>query len=333
MKTHTKTLLAASLAVTSSLLMLTAPADAASLTWDGDTNNDWFTGTNWNPDQAPTDTDDLTINSGTPTAAANVLVGTDGSILINGGDVTWSGRFNTTGWAGQTNAVTEITSGSLTVDYNGGSSHAFKVGDNSGSDGTFVQSGGTVTATNQNDWLELAAGNSGAQGTYQISGGTLNAGRLYNGNPGTGLFHIIGDAATINLTGSGGTSYSQNAASTLELDINGISAIDAAADVSLAGTLDVEFLVTPINGQMFTIIDYGGTLSGTFGTFGALVDSPLGADTIGLSIDYGSGSNDLVTLTVVSGGLLVPEPDAIALGSVLGLALVGFGLFRMRRKK
>ena len=306
-------------------------ANAATLTWDGDTNNEFHTAANWNPDTdisggAGTgfvQNNDLTVSSGTPSTNSNVVFIGGSSMLINGGDVTWSGRYNTIG-AGAT-ASAEITSGSLTVNYNGGSGHAFKVGDNNGSDGTIVQSGGTVTATNANDWLELAAGQSGAQGTYRISGGTLNAGRVSNGSAGTGLFHIIGDAATINLTGSDGTSYSQNAASTLELDINGISAIDATDAVSLAGTLDVEFLATPTNGQTFDIINYG-SLSGTFDTFDTLVDSPLGADTITLSIDYGTQSNDAVVLAVTN---VIPEPASLALLGLGGLLIAG----RRRRRQ
>jgi len=314
------------IAVTS-LLMLAASADAATLTWDGDTNNDWFTGTNWNPDQVPTGADDLTISSGTPTATANVDTSNGGSVLINGGDVTWSGRFNTIGNLGTGSLL--ITSGSLTVDHNTTQSHSFNVGNNSAT-GILQQQGGTVNAENSNDEIKIGRV-SGSTGTYEISGGTLNAGRVYNGanesGAGTGLFHIIGDAAAINLTGSGGTSYSQNAASTLELDINGISAIDAAADVILAGTLDVEFLVTPTIGQMFTIIDYGGTLSGTFGTFDNVVDSPAGADSITLSIDYGSGTNDAVVLTVTDAPAAIPAPAALP----AGLAMLAMLATRRRR--
>jgi hypothetical protein len=46
---------------------------------------------------------------------------------------------------------------------------------------------------------------------------------------------------------------------------------------------------------------YGGTLSGAFTTFDPMADSPAGPDTVTISIDYGSGSNDAVVLRVERG--------------------------------
>ena len=306
-------------------------AIAATLTWDGDVNNDYYTADNWDPDGVTPDpfgADDVIVNTGTPVATVNAQADGAGSVTIGGGDLTWSGRFHGIGNVNP-GATGLITSGSLTVNYADALSHSFNIGNNTSA--IFQQQGGTVTAANSND--EIFLGNQGGgDGTYEISGGTLNAGRVHNGVAGTGTVHIIGDAATINLTGSAGTSYSQNASSTLELDINGISVIDAATNVSLAGTLDVEFTATPNNGEMFTIIDYDGTLSGTFGTFDNVVDSPLGADTITLSIDYGSGTNDVVKLTVESGGLdpvSTPEPSALILAT---LSLVGLCVRRRRNR-
>jgi MYXO-CTERM domain-containing protein len=102
------------------------------------------------------------------------------------------------------------------------------------------------------------------------------------------------------------------------LDINGISAIDAAGNITLAGTLDVAFTAIPTAGQMFDIIHYGGIRNGMFSSFDNVVDSPFGPDTVTLSIDYGSGSDDTVRLTVESA---VPEPTTFGLLAAIALVL------------
>ena len=317
MKTRMIAMLA--LALTMVLCVGAANVIAAPLSWDGDTNNDWFTATNWNPDAAPAPGDDLTVSSGSPTAGSNVNTNGGGSLLINGGNVQWSGRFNSIGTDPGTGSVT-ITSGSLTVDYGAGASHAFNVG-NGTETGLLDQQGGTVSALNDND--EIKIGNQvAATGTYIISGGILNAGTIINGSGGTGTFHVIGNAGSINTVG-----YNQSSTSTLELDINGISPIDASGNVSLDGTLDVEFTSTPTVGQTFSIIQYTGNLTGTFASFDNLVDSPLGPDSVELAISYGFGNDDQVQLEVISA---VPEPATIGL-LIFGCVAI-LPIIRRRRK-
>jgi len=291
------------------LLAVASALSAASLSWNGRTDNNWFEASNWTPNQAPAGGDNLTISSGTPSAAVNVNTNGGGSVTINGGDVTWAGRFNSIGTP-TGNGSLLITSGSLSVNYGAGSSHAFNIG-NATSTGILRQQGGTVSALNSNDEIFLGNGSASANGTYEISGGTLNAGRIYNGDEGTGMFHVIGDTSTINLVGSAGTSYSQNASSALKLDIDSaISPIVATANVVLAGTLEVAFLATPSAGQTFTIMSYGGSLTGTFASVDTMADSPAGPDTVTFSIGYGSGSNDAVVLTVGGTGPPAPTVDA-----------------------
>jgi len=279
--------------------------NAATLTWTGATDNVWTGATNWNPNQTPASSDDLIINSGTPSQGANWNISGGGSVTIAGGDVTWSGRFNTVGNGSAANVL--ITSGSLSVNYAGGSSHAFNVGNGGlGGERIFRQQGGTVNAINSNDEISLKS-----DGIYEISGGILNAGSIFNGIGSTGRFNIIGEASTINL----GSGYTQSSTGTLDLNIgSSISLIDASANVSLAGTLDVEFASTPSVNDTFDIIDYGGSLSGTFDTFDTVVDSPDGPDSVTLSIDYGSGSADKVVLTVtaVGGDDIPPTLDSFA---------------------
>jgi len=287
--------------------------NAATLTWTGATDNVWTGATNWNPNQAPASDDALIINSGTPSQGVNWNISGGGSVTINGGDVTWSGRFNTVGNGSAANLL--ITGGSLSVNYAGGSSHAFNVG-NGGLGGQRIlqQQGGTLNAINSNNEIFLKS-----DGIYEMSGGVLNAGSIINGSGSNGRFNIIGDASAINLL----TGYTQSSTGTLDLDINGISTINAGGLTSLAGGLDISFLATPSLGQTFDIIQYG-SISGTFDTFDTLVDSPLGADTVSLGIDYGVNGNT-VQVSVLS---VVPEPTS----SVLLLAGLFGGVFRRSRR-
>jgi hypothetical protein len=76
--------------------------------------------------------------------------------------------------------------------------------------------------------------------------------------------------------------------------------------VTLAGNLNVNFTATPTIGQQFTILNYGGALTGVFDTFDDTVDSPAGANSVKLSISYGVGSASAIVLTVDS--LLTNKP-------------------------
>jgi hypothetical protein len=175
--------------------------------------------------------------------------------------------------------------------------------------GAFKQSGGTVqvnrvNATNHGFYIGFAAG---ATALYEISGGTLN---IANTNPGmligalaagggaAGTFRVVGSAPTINV----GSNYDQRANATLDLVIGatGISPLAVTGNALLDGILSASFTSTPTVGQEFTIMNYGGTLTGTFPTFDDLVDSPAGPNTVKLSINYGLGSASSIVLKVDS---------------------------------
>jgi hypothetical protein len=172
--------------------------------------------------------------------------------------------------------------------------------------GTVMQSGGDLSVFRVSaDQGIVIAPFAGATGLYEISGGSLtvagtNSG-LWNGvvadtNNSSGTFRIVGSAPTITI----GSNFRQFNGSTLDLRIGtGISPMDVAQTATLAGTLNVQFTTTPTVGQEFTIIKYG-TLAGTFSTFDDLVDSPAGANSVKLSIDYGGGGGTAVVLKVDS---------------------------------
>jgi hypothetical protein len=182
--------------------------------------------------------------------------------------------------------------------------------------GTFNQSGGTLEVKRNNAaaGMFLASGVD-AHGTYEISGGSItvdgtNAG-IVNGNStdqvaggGFGIFRVVGSAPTINIA----TNYVQANDARYETVIGatGISPMNVGGDINLLGALGVTFTATPSMGQQFTIMNYGGTLTGTFGTFDILVDSPMGPNTVQLSLDYGTQSASSIVLTVDS--LITPAP-------------------------
>jgi hypothetical protein len=191
--------------------------------------------------------------------------------------------------------------------------------------GTFTQSGGTLQA-NRNSTAQgmFLAGGVGSSGVYEISGGSLAVANTNTGvingatsGGGAGVFRIVGSAPTVTI----GTNYDQRQDASFEVVIGagGISPMNVGADASLNGILGASFTTVPSLGQQFTIMNYGGSLTGTFATFDSLVDSPLGPDTVQLSIDYGTGTNSSVVLTVV------PEPSTYAL-------VCGFGLIMLVRR-
>lgn len=139
----------------------------------------------------------------------------------------------------------------------------------SGSGGVTI-SGGTQTFTGANTYTGMTTINPGA--TLALSGGGSVAGSVTN-------------SGTLNLTGSTGGqqiggNYTQSSSGTLVLqlssptatDPNGVATVSAPlnvnGDVTLAGTLNYQALLDSgqkyYAGERFTILQYGGTLSGTF---------------------------------------------------------------------
>lgn len=199
--------------------------------------------------------------------------------------------------------------------------------------GTMTQTAGALSATRTSGDAMVIAALAGATGKYEISGGSLSvtttgAAGVTNGiaaGTANGTFKVVGNGASlISIAGD----YKQYAGATLELDISsGITPINLTGGATLGGTLDVAFTSQPLLGQQFTVMNYGGALTGTFATFDALVDGPKGANSIGLSIDYGVGANSAVVLTVTS---VVPEPATWSLAGV-GVLLSAFANRRSKR--
>lgn len=235
------------------------------------------------------------LNSGTVNLGNTLIVGLAGigTFNMNGGSVT-TGNFLQIGRTG-TGTFTQ-TAGPLIVNRTSGD--AMVIGAAVGGNGKYEISGGSLAVNTTGAGAGVAIG---------IAAGTAS-----------GTFKVIGDAATsISIAGD----YKQFTNSNLSLDIGtGITPINLTGGATLAGALNVKFTTTPSVGQTFTIMTYGGTLTGAFTTFDSLVDSPAGIDSIPLSLSYGSGSGSSIVLTVV------PEPTSILLMaitvSILGLRFV-----------
>jgi len=234
-----------------------------------------------------------------------------GEIIQTGGTFNASSDIYMGVWTTTADGRIEISNGTL----NAGA----RLGVGWNGTGTVVQTGGTVNVARELGIGYLTTG----RGLYEISGGTLHAnGGLTVGKDGQGTFHIIGDDALITAS-----SYLQKANSTLELDINGISAINVDGAVDLAGLLDIQFLATPNNGDWFPIIlnDGTDTVNGIFaglpeGTQFHVPGAPMPMwITYQANFDGGTVGNDVAIKAT-------PEPTTLTL-----LGLGALGLLRRRR--
>jgi hypothetical protein len=172
--------------------LTTAPtAQAALVTWDGDTTTDWSTGDNWDTGSAPGYNDDITIPDATttsndPTKDGDLYIAYsgDGSLTLdaNAGTTTVNGRLLTAYNSGDEIIVT-INSGA-TLDINNGTSDANRNVLGNDGNGTLNVSG----IFDSNGGLVLGGHNTGSvsgSGTVNInSGGVVTADLmvLYNGS-------------------------------------------------------------------------------------------------------------------------------------------------------
>lgn len=220
-----------------------------------------------------------------------------GMVTLDNGTHTLGGALSVARGAGT--GIYNMLGGTLTV------GDFFQVA-NTGN-GTFTQSGGILEA-NRNAAAQgmFLAGAPGSVGTYEISGGSLTVANTNTGviNGTTdpaggafGTFRIVGSAPTVTIR----SSYDQRQDSSLEMVIeaSGVSPMNVGGDAILDGLLGVSFTTTPSFGQQFTIMNYGGNLSGNFSAFDSLVDGPSGTDSILLGIDYGTGANSSIFVTVL----------------------------------
>ena len=243
-----------------------------------------------------------------------------GIVNHNGGTLTVNDTF-VLGQRGTSTGQYVLTDGTFLA-RNANNPYAPVIG--SSGTGLFDQQGGSATFRSAQGMSLILGQNESGDGTYQLSGGTLavEVPMVVGGN-GTGRFHVVGDAATIDIL-----SYVQGAGGTLELDINGISPLNVDGLVSLSGGLDVEFVSVPGPGDDFPIVINAGN-DEVEGVFDGLPEGhmfylpgsniPVQITYVG-NVDGGAVGNDVVLH-------VTPEPATLTL-----LAFGALGLAARRRR-
>ena len=262
------------------------------------------------------------LNDGTVSVNRHIEIGHagNGTFTLNGGTVTLQRQVEI-GREPQGSGTLNIHGGTLSI---GGNNNAGFLQVARQGEGYVNHTGGQVfiNRISGDAGFTIQANNFDTTGEYRISGGELhvadtNRGIDVGNTDGTGraLFNVVGDASTITI----GNDYRQRPAGILDLDIDtGITTIDVGRDAVLSGRLDVEFLGAPTIGETFTIMQYAGSLTGTFDVFDTLVNSSLGLDTVQLGIDYGTGMDSAIVLTVLD----LPPPSATLQGDYNGDGVV-----------
>ena len=252
------------------------------------------------------------------TNAANILLdGASAQIADGGGnDIlrnflgTNTGSFTIQNGANLTTAATGFSnSGTVTI----GPNSTFTVGGLH----DYAQSGGTTTLTSGTSTLAVASGHS-----VSLNGGTLNGSGTIQGNlvnSGLVLPGLPGKAGVLTVTGN----YTENPASTLSIQLGGLTAGTDFSQLSVLGTallkgaLDASLIngFTPSNSEQFVILTSAG-LSGSF------TDNVIHDGNVTFNVSYSpvGFANDVVLTSTV-----VPEP---ATGLLVMLGMLGLAVTR-----
>jgi len=268
------------------LLFASGYSLGASITWTGTTDTDWSTATNWNPQQVPTSSDDVTIPSG---AANDPAIDTEAAVartltIQSGATLTISGGSLTVGSGGLTFAGTiTATGGTITVS-----------GDTTISNGGNLQFGATSSATVT---LNAVTIESGGQISVNASVGTNATLTLNSDVTSSGTIDLYADGsnyATLSLGGDVTISISGSSNEFGPVSGNRTLALSGSGSVGLygaiAGSLSVGSSATAmVKGTVS--ISGNATISGTLETVspGALTVS--GSTTLNGTLQFGEGSS------------------------------------------
>ena len=273
----------------------------------------------------------LTVGNAANSSGSYTLHGT-GSLVTSGITVGEKGN----GLFTQSGGMATTNNGAVYVGSNGGngsyvlsgtgslSTYLLFVGNVGGSQGSFVQSGGTVTATSNQGGIIYVGNYDGSQGNYLLSGtGTVSTGsRLVLGtfNGSQGSFNLNGGTLTTPaVSGGGGTGTFNFNGGTLQA-----SASDAPNDpnnpttfFSGVTTANVRNGGAVIDTQAFNVTVASALTHSTLGTLG----------TMGMVNSGGSGYTSAPTVTVSGGGGYGATAVATinAQGQVTGVTLTNPG--------
>ena len=295
------------------------------------TNGDYATGSNWTPSGVPGDgnnehahiwqsrtanyssatsfttTGRFIAGLGSGTGTLNIT-GSAGTLTFGGDDFSLANYVGVDGGTGFLN----VQAGTLTT-----TTGALRVGSNAatptgtvtiGQNGTINVGTGTNTPR-----LYIGARNVASTGTVNVEGGTLNVkGRVYmNESGGTGTLNVRGDSTVtigdaLYLEGSpvgSGLTY-PTGVGTIGVDIYGgqFNTISVANSVNLnpsgASVLDVTLSgIEPPVATSWDIISYGSFDTNEQFSAGKSFTNSQG---YGFALDYGTGTNDAMTLKLVS---------------------------------
>ncbi|MBI1228453.1 MAG: T9SS type A sorting domain-containing protein [Bacteroidetes bacterium] len=209
--------------------------------WIGGTA-DWNVSTNWNPNGIPVSTDEVTLNSGSPTIPSGVNAEAKFVVLNNGADLTLASGSTLTVQGGTGNGISLNNAGSVL-----NNSGAITI---NGAGLDLI--GGSAGQFNNNPGGSLKGTGTVNSGIFINNGGSLMPGY----SPGT-------------LTFNGDEDFSS---SIMEIEVNGVGVAGTDFDqvvvngtATLGGTLNVTVNYTPSSGDQMTILD-AVAISGTFGT-------------------------------------------------------------------
>ncbi len=167
-----------------------AYTSAETITWNG-SDSAWDTASNWlingtASTRVPAADDTIVVPSGKTTKSGDFRI-SGGTLDLAGGSATFDNRLYIAAVSGKSGSVT-VRDGS-TLELKGADAY---IG-SGGSNAVLNQTGGTVTITNINTWLNIGEG---SEGTYNISGGTINSitQNFIVGRRGKGTMNISGTA-------------------------------------------------------------------------------------------------------------------------------------------